>query len=485
MSEVLVNQKKVDEALLSFKKANYNEAIKILKDLKQQQSHYIIYWYLAHSYFRISDYSSAIYHVQKSIELKKPDKLNLSFLAEIYLQANRYEDSINTFQEILKIDNNNINALFNLGKINIQIGNIEKAEKIYNKIIEIDSLNLATWYELIKINKKYLTLNLIEIAKKNINSEYLNNVYSELILAEESNLKKKFDNEISHLIAAHTNFLKKKQKAVKQEMNYFSNLLPQFINKIRDLNFVTKCDAKPIFILGLPRSGTTMIENIIARGEKKIQIGGETEAFSKIFFSKSIITNYDDKKLISNFDFSKESFELLKENIINQYNQQGLNINGNIFTDKSLENFLYIDLIIKVFPNAKFVYCKRNKVANLLGILKVFLPNLLWSHSVDNIVSMMNLYNNKLEQVISNNNIKLKIIELEKFTENPKMYSKNLYKFLELEWNEEILRSNLKTEHKIKTVSNIQVRNKINKHELSYLDNYIPILKQYGIDDLI
>ena len=58
-------------------------------------------------------------------------------------------------------------------------------------------------------------------------------------------------------------------EAAKQEMNYFSNLLPQFINKIRDLNFVTKCDAKPIFILGLPRSGTTMIENIIARGEKK------------------------------------------------------------------------------------------------------------------------------------------------------------------------------------------------------------------------
>ena len=268
-------------------------------------------------------------------------------------------------------------------------------------------------------------------------------------------------------------------------MNYFSNLLPQFINEIKNSNFVSKCDTRPIFILGLPRSGTTLIENIIARGEKKIQIGGETEVFSKIFFSKNIISNYDDKELLSNFNFSTEGFELLKRNILNQYNQQGLNINGNVFTDKSLENFLYIDLIIKVFPNAKFIYCRRNKVANLLGILKVFLPNLLWSHSLDSIVPMMNLYNNKLEQIISNKNIKLKIIELEKFTENPKMYSKDLFNFLELKWKEEILKSDFKTEHKIKTVSNIQVRNKISKHELSYLDNYIPILKKYGIDDLI
>ena len=475
MSEVQLNQKKIDEALLNFKKTNYNEAIKILKELEKKQSHFLIYWYLGHSYFKISDYSSAIDYVKKSIELKKPDKLNLSFLAEIYLQANRYEDSIHKFQEVLKIDNNNFNALFN----------IEKAEKIYNKIIQIDSTNLATWYELIKINKKYLTINLIEIIKKNINSDNLNKVYGEFILAEHSCVKKKFHDEINHLIAAHTCFLKKKQKAAKQEMNYFSNLLPQFINEIKNSNFVSKCDTRPIFILGLPRSGTTLIENIIARGEKKIQIGGETEVFSKIFFSKNIISNYDDKELLSNFNFSTEGFELLKRNILNQYNQQGLNINGNVFTDKSLENFLYIDLIIKVFPNAKFIYCRRNKVANLLGILKVFLPNLLWSHSLDSIVPMMNLYNNKLEQIISNKNIKLKIIELEKFTENPKMYSKDLFNFLELKWKEEILKSDFKTEHKIKTVSNIQVRNKISKHELSYLDNYIPILKKYGIDDLI
>ncbi len=485
MNENQLSQKKIDEALFNFKKANYNEAIRILKKLEKKQSHFLIYWYLGHSYFRISNYSLAIDYVKKSIELKKPDKLNLSFLAEIYLQSNKYEEAIKKFEEVLEIDNNNINSLFNLGKIYVQIGNIKKAENIYNKLVEIDPTNLSTWYELIKINKEYLTSDLLNISRKNINSDTINKVYAEFILAADCFGKKKFQSEINHLLEAHNSYVKKKQLAAKQEMNYFSNLLPQFINKIKISDTITKCKVRPIFILGLPRSGTTLIENIIARSEKQIKSGGETEVFSKIFFSKNIIRNYDDKILSTNFDFSAESFELLKKDILNQYYQQGINANENIFTDKSLESFLYIDLIIKIFPNAKFVYCKRNNIANLLAILKVFLPNLLWSHSIENIISIINLYNNKLNQIVSNKKIQFKIIELEKFSENPKVYSKDLFEFLGLEWSQQILDPSLKTEYKIKTISNIQVRNKISKHELSYLDNYIPLLRKYRIDNLI
>ena len=215
---------------------------------------------------------------------------------------------------------------------------------------------------------------------------------------------------------AHSLYLKKKVKASNQEFNYLTNLLPKFISKVKNTNVELNCNLKPIFIMGLPRSGTTLIENVISSSDNKINVGGEAGILSKVFFSNNIISNYDSKELIPNFNFKKDEFELLKVSILNQYQQQKIETSNGYFTDKSLENILYIDLISKIFPNAKFVYCKRNKYANFLGILRVFLPNLYWTHSVEKVIYMMNIYNNKIKDIINENKINVKIVELENFS---------------------------------------------------------------------
>jgi len=138
----------------------------------------------------------------------------------------------------------------------------------------------------------------------------------------------------------------------------------------------------------------------------------------------------------------------------------------------------------KIFPNAKFVYCKRNKYANLLGILKVFLPNLYWTHSVEKVIYMMNIYNNKIKDIISENKINVKIVELENFSSNPKQVSQDLFNFLEINWNDKVIDKSINKKKIVKTVSNLQVRKEILAHNLSYLDNYLPFLKEYGIEKL-
>ncbi len=97
----------------------------------------------------------------------------------------------------------------------------------------------------------------------------------------------------------------------------------------------------------------------------------------------------------------------------------------------------------------------------------------------------MNLYNKKIEEIISENKIKIKIIELEKFSENPTKFSKDLFNYLELDWHDRILSDRIDSKRLIKTVSNLQVRKKISKHNLSYLDNYLHFLKDFKIEKLI
>ena len=96
----------------------------------------------------------------------------------------------------------------------------------------------------------------------------------------------------------------------------------------------------------------------------------------------------------------------------------------------------------------------------------------------------MELYENNLNEILLEKKIALKIINLENFSENPLDNSKNLFNFLGIKWNEKIIDENYKKKTIIKTVSNLQVRNKITKHDLNYLENYIPFLKKYGVKKL-
>lgn len=481
MVNLELTQLKIDKALENFKKAEYQETIHILENLEDKNSNFLIYWYLGHAYFRIYNYSSATENIKQSIKLKGPDELNQSFLGEILLESNQYSDAIELFKNVLKINEKNINALFNLGKISFQQGNFKISEGYYNKIIQNEPNNFKALYELIKIDKKYLSPDKIEIVKKHKDQNNLNNVYASFILAENDKNSKNFSSEIDNLLKGHKDYLKTKEIAAAQEFNYFINLLPKFTEKVRKVELDSSSDYEPIFVMGLPRSGTTMIENLITSNDSKISRGDETGVMGKVFFSKQIIINYNAKNLNTNFNFDKNDFEKLKDSILKQYNQIGIDISKGSFTDKSLENFLYIDVLNKIFPKAKFIYCKRNYVANLLGIIKVFLPNMLWCHSLENIVKFIELYQNKLNEVLTDKNIKIKVINLENFSNDPLNNSKDLFKFLGMKWSKDILNSNSYNKSIIKTVSNVQVRNKILKHDLSYLENYVSILEKYGI----
>ena len=462
-----MNQEKITKF---FNEGNYWEALDYLKENSKQKKHILSDWYLGNAYFKLHQYSKALEHILNFISVKKKDPLNLNFLGEIYLEMNQYKKANEVFNEIIKIEPTNKAALLNLAKINLNIGNLEQSENFYKKILENDQKNLSYIYSLSRINNKYLSDEILnKIEKKNLT--YINQIYLKLILAKKFELNKDYKKEIENLSEAHRIYLLNKEKALNQQFNFHSKLLPKFMDKLKSLKVNSFKDFKPIFITGLPRSGTTLIERIIVSGKKNMQSLGETDVFDKVFFSNQITKNQE-KILQSNFN-------LLIEKILNQYKEQGLNDQNDLFTDKSITNFLYLELINKIFPNAKFIYCSRNPLANIIGIFRSFLPNVYWSHSLEKIFSISELYSNKLNNLKKDNLKNLLIINLEDLTNDPINVSKNLYKFLNLDWSKECLESNNK-KLIIKTASNLQARNEIKKHDLDYIKSYSKILKELG-----
>ena len=143
-----------------------------------------------------------------------------------------------------------------------------------------------------------------------------------------------------------------------------------------------------IFIIGLPRSGSSLVETIITHNEPNITSVGEfhgintsiLDQIGKAIYSK----NFDHK----NFKLSINQ-KKFQDSLLEKYD----NFENKFYLDKSLENFFNIEIILKFFPNAKFIHTHRNINDAIIGIYQTMLPELSWSHRIKDITDYIDIYN--------------------------------------------------------------------------------------------
>ena len=150
-----------------------------------------------------------------------------------------------------------------------------------------------------------------------------------------------------------------------------------------------------------------------------------------------------------------------------------------VFIDKSLENFFYIDLINKIFPNAKFINSTRNIEDNIFAIFKQSLSKISWTHSLENILDYVNNYFKTINYFSKKYPEKILSINLEELTNNSEIISKKIYSFCDLEWSEKILDFHSRKDLLISTASNIQIRENIKRYDYQKYKPYYDLLNNY------
>jgi hypothetical protein len=185
--------------------------------------------------------------------------------------------------------------------------------------------------------------------------------------------------------------------------------------------------------------------------------------------------NFDSKKYTFNIDCSE-----IKKSVLDRYqNFLPKNKKKIFFIDKSLENFFNIEIILKVFPNAKFINTKRNYNDSAIAIYQSMLPDLPWTHSIadilnyiDNYIKIINYYENKFPN-------KVLSIQLENFTNRQEFYTKKIYEFCDLSWSPEILEFYKKKNFIVKTLSNTQLRSQISTYNYKQYQPYQILLNNF------
>jgi len=371
----------------------------------------------------------------------------LNNLGNLKLFTNFTEEAISSFKRSLSIDENLELTYINLAQALQKINKFEEAEDILLKAL-IKFPNLTKADKLLSsqinynINQKHLPQMLKKLENTNLNNEQKTYLYFAISKAFEDQKKYK---ESYEYFSMGNKFKRSSIKFdIKDKIELFNNLRSNY-HKLDNLKKAATGNKKIIFIFGLPRSGTTLVEKILS-SHKDVSSVGEINYLNK-FFSNSLIQNNE-------INFVRLN-SINKEKVINDYFEylDNFNINSNVITDKSLGIYWHLGLIKYYFPQAKLIHCQRNIKDNYLSILKnLFEEGEGWKFSELELVQYLNLYskimkfwNDKLHNDIFN-------INYEQLVTNNEAETKDLIKFCDLDWDENCLKHH-KSNSPIKTLS--------------------------------
>ena len=118
-----------------------------------------------------------------------------------------------------------------------------------------------------------------------------------------------------------------------------------------------------IFVVGMPRSGSTLLENILSLNSEVTDLGE---------------VNFLEESIKEANDF-EDVYDLYKKKVFNQFKS------SLIYTDKNLFNYMYTPIISHYFPGAKIINCIRNPLDNILSIYRANFLNQSFSFSLKDI----------------------------------------------------------------------------------------------------
>ena len=426
-------------------------------------------------------FSKALFVFEKILK-NKPNDLRANFqMGKIFYELNELNKSILFFEKCNKIQPNTPNVLFNLALILQSTGKIEKAKGKYLELISINKKDIKSYYGLHSLDINNITPEFNDILHKLKNDESITNFEKGLINFIFSKLewkKKKFDNEIKYLETSHKQCFEANLLINNQANFYYKNIISNYFNKINfKNNFISIPkfnDSKHIFIVGLPRSGSSLVETIITHNSKKIFSLGEFHGINT-----SILDQVGKIIYSKNFDYKNFKFEinkkLFQESLIEKFNI----LDKEIYLDKSLENFFNIEIILEFFPNSKIIHTYRNFEDSVIAIYKTMLPELSWSHKLEDIVEYISIYKKTIKYFKEKYPNKIIDIELSRLTEQQETEAKRILNFCEIQIKDNFLNFDKNEKLFNKTNSFLQVRNKIKKYEDKKYVPYYHLLKKF------
>ena len=488
-------------------------------NLQPQQPY--IYVQLSHANFLYKEYDTAENILKQAIAKFPESPYLINSIGNFYANRNRHNEAIDAFEQVLKLNENNTvsiaakaRSLITLQHFNLASDLLTKAKEKFEDNPEIN----AEFCNYLLLIKDYE-------AAYNISNNFISNICATTDIpisiaishSTACRLTKRLDealktltaiinrNDVSHETLETVQFtladaldnLKQYDEAFlsykianeisprPSDIDYYESILSELSNTI-DRNFLDTIGSSgnmtplPVFIVGMPRSGTSLVEQIIS-SHPEVYGAGELTDLWKIGNTISQAMNM----LEYTKNFFKVSTSELKdfsETYINKLTE--LSKGQSRVTDKLPHNFMHIGLIECLFPNAKIIHCQRHPFDTCLSIyFRQLNDNNVYARNLEEIARFYKKYIDLMEHWYEVSSLSLLTVKYEDMVINQEVQSKHLIEHIELDWDKDVL-NYFESDRIIMTPSSHQANKPIYTDSMHRWKNYSkhikPLIKILG-----
>ena len=506
----------VNEANAAVKNNKISDAIKLFENaLKLNPTSFDVCSKLGFLTLKIGDLDNSINYFKKILLLNPKSSLGYSNLGLIYTKLNNQELALQNYLKAFETDPKNFITSYNLGNYYFFNNDNKNAEKYYNLAIKQNFQHFYPYNNLFQLYDRTNNLeklegifnDMLKIFGRTIQVQFLEGIllfkkknYNETIKIFENiklnqddfqknvlqtNILGKCYDEIGLYSKAFESFSKSNKITEnafrnKLDKNKFNERVSKRLNSISDtkgrLEFSHEVYDKrtdPVFLIGFPRSGTTLLDTIL-RTHKSIKVIEE-----KLFIEDLIneLNNYTENNLLKLNSINKEKIKYLRD-LYFKKREAFIGFENNVvYIDKLPLNIIYVAEIKKIFPNSKFILSIRNPYDVILScFMQPFLPNDAMSNFY-NLKDTSNFYDlvmNLWDKYQENLNLNLYEIKYEDIINDFDNCIKQLLKFLNVNWTDDLKTYYITASKRgiINTPSYNQVSSPLYKKSISRWKNY-------------
>tara|TARA_Y100000385_G_scaffold89341_1_gene91891 strand:+ start:213 stop:1889 length:1677 start_codon:yes stop_codon:yes gene_type:complete len=403
---------------------------------------------------------SSIEHLECAITLKSDFADAHNNLGSAFLRINKLNDAIKSYKKAIALKPDFAVANNNLGIAYLRTGDPKLASKFFENAITITPGYATAHHNLsgVKVYKeKDKQVSLIESLLIENNLSEKERIYLNFALAKAYEDLGNHEELFKHLNEG--NRIRKKEMsnsiADSEEHNELIKLFfnSNNINNIK-LTYRDSLPIRPIFIVGMPRSGTSLVEQIIS-SHHEVYGAGEVNNFHNI-----IMPIIEKHAVNENYNLKNDEFALIRKQYSNSLER--FYANEKVITDKWILNFKTIGFILSAFPESKIVHLKRDARATCWSIYKHYFSDEgnRWAYDYQDLARFYKSYLGLMDYWHNLFPGKIYDISYEDLTSNQEKETRNLLKYCDLDWDENCLNFYTNT-RAVKTASAVQVRNKM------------------------
>lgn len=465
----LLGLEQCDKALMHFEKV-----------LQLKPDYAEAYYGFAKVYLYQHHFTEAEHHIRKAVMIN-PQKVEFyQLLAEIYHEQGHYTEALNHLDRALLMDSISPSLYLSKGNILMEMGEIAQAEAQFLKAATDPSIDtqVMAYYCLVQLRKnKPENANLNNLLSM-VNHPTLSSSKLEYLYFA---LGKCYD-DVGEWGKAFEYFSEgcrvKRQRItynIAEQIQFTHKLIHCFTQQTIDyLRPFANPSALPVFIVGMPRSGSTLVEQILSTHPQAYG-AGELKYLNHLIqcpVRNQQTTVYYPENILQ---LSPETCRA----IANQYVSYLRNFSSGAvrITDKMPHNFIAIGLIYALFPNAKIIHVQRNPMDTCLSCFtKLFTEGQLYSYDLAELGQYYQCYSlimNHWRRILPSGS--WLDVEYEVMVNHLEKEARRLIEFCDLPWEPACL-AFYQSKRQVRTASFVQVRQPIYTSSVERWRRYEPDL---------